>query len=216
MRFPSLRGFARRPGVIFGLVVATAVGLRGQIVANGSFELGAFVPDSHHAMALNAGSTAITGWTTFNSQLAWIDNANDFATAASHGSKFLDLSGYDDSAPYGGVQQTITTTIGQPYLMQFDLGTNPIYGATLNVTASAGATAQTFTFTTGVSGYGTYQLNFTASAASTLISFVGVDPSGNGIGLDNVSVTAIPEPSAWAMLVGCGALAIAGWRRLRG
>jgi hypothetical protein len=63
-------------------------------------------------------------------------------------------------------------------------------------------------------------LTFTANSTSELLSFLAVGtPSGNlppFALLDGVSLTAVPEPSNWAMmLAGFGGLGFAAVRRRR-
>ena len=91
-------------------------------ITNGSFETGSFMADGNGANALPSGSTAIAGWlvTGGSGALAWIGSPNTFGLSASQGSFFLDLTGYNDSPPFGGVPQAIATTVGQTYLLTFD------------------------------------------------------------------------------------------------
>ena len=203
--------------VIFG----GAGQLRANLLVNGSFEQGTFVPNiAAGAMSLDPGSTAITGWTTFNAELTWDDNANNFSVSASDGLKCLDLTGYHDSFPFGGIEQSIATTVGQVYHLAFDLGTNPIYGEP-TLTAFAGGNSFGFTFNPPGVGMQWQRcgFDFTATSDNSLIGFVGNSPSWADIGLDNVSVTAnsVPEPSnllIWSLLGGFG-IALASWRRKR-
>src|SRR5271156_3332264 len=93
------------------------------LVTNGSFEDGTFVPtDGDYSAILNPGSTAITGWTvinTPNAQVAWDGPTNPDGLTASDGSYFLDLTPDRDAPPYGGVTQTISTIVGASYLLTF-------------------------------------------------------------------------------------------------
>jgi hypothetical protein len=70
------------------------------------------------------------------------------------------------------------------------------------------------------SGWLPVNLTFTANSTSELLSFLAVGtPSGNlppFALLDGVSLTAVPEPSTWAMmLLGFGGLGYAAYRRRR-
>jgi hypothetical protein len=183
---------------------------------NGSFEDGTFSPDGNGAVALSPPSTAITGWTVISSQLAWITNSNSFGLSASDGDKLLDLTGYDDSSPYGGVEQSVATTIGDQYLLTFDLGNYGI-NTIAAIEASADASNQTFSAQNLAGGQEWYSQSFyfTATSASTLIQLLGITASngGNYIGLDNVALTdlgptgtpSVPEPGSlivWSLVGG--------------
>ncbi len=61
------------------------------------------MPNGDDTMSLPAGSGALGSWLVVNGSLAWIGPANPFGLTASDGSYFLDLTDYDDAAPYGGV-----------------------------------------------------------------------------------------------------------------
>ena len=149
-------------------------------------------------MSLPSGSSVIPGWTITTAELVWINNANVYGITTPFGNSFLDLTGYHNSSPYGGVSQTINTTIGQNYTLSLSLGvnnTNSLYSGPISVTASAGSINQIFGYDSSGSGnfWGDFNFNFTASSSSTPISIVGLSTAGGTyIGLDNVSVTAVP------------------------
>lgn len=182
------------------------------LLTNGSFE----DPASTGVPALAVGSTYLTGWTVINDPIAHIP----FSTiAASHGQYSLDLTGYSDSSPQGGVRQSIATTIGAVYNITFDVGA---VNGTSSVSVLAGnlnASQSSVTELTDVY-WATFTSTFTASAATTMIDLIGLTSSANGtyIGLDNVDVTLIrqgnevPEPDS-LLLFGAGFLALVGVRR---
>jgi hypothetical protein len=145
---------------------------------------------------------------------------NPFSLSASDGSYFLDLSGYHDNAPYGGVRQsqTVATTIGAQYRLAFDIGTSPAYdSAPVSVQVTAGTASATFTSTPlNVNQWDSFVFDFYATSANTTIALDGVAATNQKyIGLDNVSMTLIPEPSTLTLLAGPGLLAFVAWRRLR-
>ena len=172
------------------------------LITNGSFETGNFVNNGNGAMSLIIGAPDITGWTITNAELAWVTNINSYGLTASDGSYFLDLTGYHDSAPYGGVTQTINTTVGQTYTLAFDLDVNQSdgrYNGPVDIQATAGSMSQTFTFNPGGTGnqFGLFGFDFVAAAPTTAITLIGTQGK-QYIGLDNVSVVsaAVPEVSA--------------------
>jgi hypothetical protein len=170
------------------------------LVLNGSFESGAFTGAYFGNTYLDAGSTAITGWTVVDSDIIWATNAASDSIAfnmfASEGEKLLDLTGFDN-LPFGGVEQTIPTQPGLSYRMEFDLGTNPVrLGDTTTLIAQAGSSQSSFTFigTGDSTQYQRYGLDFVAESSDTLIRFTGSTPSTVFVGLDNVVVSPIGPP----------------------
>jgi hypothetical protein len=177
------------------------------LLTNGSFEdTTNFVPDANDTMSLPVGSTAMPGWTVVGGSLAWIGPTNPFGLSASNGSYFLDLTDYRDAPPFGGVTQTLSTVAGGLYRLTFDLGSSSRYGIPDSITASAGATSQTFVSTlTGTNNWQSETLDFLASGSATTIQLVGF-AGQQYIGLDNVSVdllrapVGVPEPSSLAVI----------------
>ena len=195
-----------------------------QIIQNGSFEQGNFSGDP----SLAVGSTAIPGWTVTNAEIALGMNGI-FGLATPYGSQFLDLTGYHDSVPYGGVTQDIATTTGASYHLSFSLGadqSSDIYAGPVSAAASAGGGSQVFTFTPppGSAGnqWGTFGLDFIATGSTTPITIIGTQSTGGQfIGLDNVSVTPnapVPEASTTIslgllLMLGLGGVTVAKKRR---
>jgi hypothetical protein len=208
-------------GMVLALVALTAsLPSYANLISNGSFEVGSFVPNGQDSMVLAVGATDMTDWTVQTASLAWIGPSNPFGLTASDGGYFLDLSGYHDNAPYAGVlqSQTIPTTIGAQYRLTFDIGTDPQYDtAPVGVQVTAGSASATFTSTpVNPNQWQSFTFDFIATSTSTSLSLVGqAGTDEKYIGLDNVSLVVIPEPSTLALLGGPGLLAAAAWRRPR-
>lgn len=205
-------------GCLAGSVVGQVA--EAQLV-NGDLESGSYVFDGNGADSLAPGSLAITGWTTFNNELAVINQPNNFGLTAQSGTKHLDLTGYHDASPYGGIQQTVNTLSGQNYSLSFYVGSA---GGTASVLVDTVGTPATFSNAGNGGFWQQFTQNFTASGP-TLIKFTGSTASGGGtyIGLDNITLTgnfaatATPEPGSLALFgaSGIGLVGILTARRRR-
>jgi hypothetical protein len=116
----------------------------------------------------------------------------------------------------GGVQQTFATTAGYQYTVSFQLGSSNRWGRPAALTVAAAD--QSAIYVSAASGtnndWQAFSFVFVASGASSTVSFVGA--SGvNYIGLDNVSasVTAVPEPGSFALVL--AGMAVLGVRAMR-
>lgn len=223
------RTFALRALIAVGSLGACAAAHpAGNLLTNGSFELGTFTNQGNDTETFTAGATTMTGWTTVGNFVSWIGPTNPFLLTAQDGSYFLDLTGYHAGAPFGGVTQTIATTAGQPYDLSFYLGSYTAVwgGPPVSILASAGGTSETFTNSaaTSSSTWTLENLAFTASGSSTVITLLGT-AGFNYIGLDNVeavcasskgcSGVTTPEPTTLALLgLGLAGLGIARRRRI--
>ena len=195
---------------------------------NGSFESGPAVPNEPGFTMLLDGSAAIEAWTVIGQLCNGgvdikgpKDVGNDFnrAWTAQDGTFSLDLNG--DSA--GGVSQIFDTVVGKAYKVSFYMASNP-YDPSLSLkslTASiaSGATAlsylatfqQTAANTPTDMGWVLHSFSFVANDSSTTLSFLSNNLGKNnffGPTLDNVTVTAVPLPTAFPLLL--GALATLG------
>jgi Protein of unknown function (DUF642) len=167
------------------------------LINNGSFE------STSSNRSLPSSSTTISGWTVVAKEIAWLPSGA-FGVTTPFGNSLIDLTGLYDAKPYGGITQTINTTVGQAYNLSFYLGNYQSYSGSISVLAAAGSTNQTFIYNpVGTSGsqWSPFNLNFTATTATTPITFTGITSTrGLYIGLDNVAVnaanspTSVPEP----------------------
>jgi len=206
----------------FMYLACAATPASANLLTNGSFESGTLVNDGNATQTFNAGPTAITGWSAIGRRVSWIEAGNPFGIMAQDGSRFLDLTAYNPGAPFGGVTQTIGTTIGDQYDLSFYLGsyTSVWGGPPVSILVSAGGTSQTFTDSaaTTASTWVRFSMPFNATSTSTAISLTGA-AGVNYIGLDNVDVELVgivplsgaPEPGTYALIaLGFGALALIG------
>lgn len=210
--------FIKRSCMLAAAVVGVSLPVYGDLLINGSFETGNFVPPADNTMSLAIGATDITGWTVRNAALAWIGPSNPFGLSAANGGYFLDLSGYHDNAPYAGVQQTISTTIGTEYHLTFDIGTDPAYdSAAVSVSVTAGSASGLFTSSPLIPNrWEEFMFDFVATSGNTIISLDGqAGTNEKYLGLDNVRLTVVPEPSTLTLIAGPGLLVFAAWRRFR-
>lgn len=212
------------------LVVAASVALgaipaRGDLIVNGSFE----TPTA----PVGVYSTQIPdGWSSLgNGSIVDIISSGYAGAIASEGSQFVDLIGRDAGTFPSGLAQTVTLQAGLIYALSFDYNGSryndgsPTSGAVLeyflgsfvsgsinvddlNVFADNGpvtpwrTSVQTFTVATT----GSYALTFRTPAGAFASPM-----------LDNVRLTAVPEPSSLisAALGLAGLAGYAGFRRGR-
>ena len=172
----------------FGAMAAQS---KASIVINGSFERGTYQANGPGYETLYGGSTAIAGWTVIDGSVDWIDT---YWTAAD-GQRSLDLAGLSNG---GVLANTVTTVVGQEYLLTFAMAGNPDQNPsqaikTMKVTVDDIGT-QEFTFDSTHSthtnmGWVWHSLTFTADKTSTLLEFEnkpGYSPAYYGAALDDV------------------------------
>jgi choice-of-anchor C domain-containing protein len=172
---------------------------------NGSFENSSTNPGAGFA-TLAGGSTAINGWVVGGDSIDYIGGYWN----AQNGSRSIDLSG---NAP-GSIAQTFDTVIGQVYSVSFFLGANGDGSPptkTVSVIATGNAAGNysvgSTPFPPNVTAWTQFGYAFTATGTSTTLTFTSTGQTAFGAALDNVNVTAVPEPATWAlMILGFGAI----------
>ena len=157
-------------------------------VSNGSFETGTFTANPFDT--LPAGSTALTDWTVDSGSIDWVGTY----WQAADPSRSIDLNGNET----GAISQILTTTIGNTYVVTFDLSGNPDgppTAKTLTVGATGAPTA-VYTFDTAAAGNTLADMMwveqtyaFLAMSSSTVLTFTSTTAGPWGPALDNVNVT---------------------------
>lgn len=200
---------------------------------NGSFEDGprpglgrdASSRQSGFVVTLSTGDTDLAGWVVTAGDIDYMDGA---FWQASDGDYSLDLSG----TQAGSIAQTFDTQPGTSYEVIFALAGNPDGGVpavkVLRVLATGGV-AVDYSFapqghSTSAMGWVDQTYTFTATGASTTLSFTSLANANSGPALDNVRVrgqvvvaAAIPVPAAawWALLALIGGLLGVVWHARR-
>jgi choice-of-anchor C domain-containing protein len=99
-------------------VLAFSADSRANLIVNGSFESGSAPAAVPGYATLPGGDTSISGWTVMPSSIDWINNSY---WQSADGTYSLDLSGL---AP-GGIEQTVSTNVGETYTLSFQYSVNP-------------------------------------------------------------------------------------------
>jgi hypothetical protein len=188
---------------------------------NGSFE-DPIVPSSAFTF-FEPGSTNITGWTVVGEArvtvLSTTFSVSPIVYNAQDGNQWLDLTGTFDVPSSQGVTQNISTMIGQPYNVEFYVGSardviSSVFPSTVDLQIDSGPRESFFNPaepTTSLD-WKLFTKTFTATNSTTTLTFFNGNKTLNLLGaLDNVSVTAVPGPLP---LLGVGSAFL--WsRRLR-
>ena len=196
-------------GVALALLATTGWAAGPNLIINGGFESSTF---SGSLTTFTAGSTGLTGWTIGQDS---VDLINTY-WAPSGGSYSLDLSGNYD----GTISQSFATVIGQTYTVSFDMAANPDDANDAVKFMQVGLSQQpVYSFssvghTHSNMGWTTKTFNFVATDTSSTLHFASLQDSAGGVALDNISVTAVPEPETYAMLLaGLGLMGAVARRR---
>ncbi|MFS0737260.1 PEPxxWA-CTERM sorting domain-containing protein [Sphingomonas sp. 1P06PA] len=180
-------------------VIAIALGTSSasaavNLVTNGSFE----DPISTGNFTTLSGNQ-LPGWSVDTGN---VDVVLQPPYVAFDGTQALDLVGTGVST--GSISQQIATGTGL-YRLTFAYTNNTDSSGPFSATYSIGGVTGSVTASGGTSAnpnWQTISVDFLATGATTL-SFADTSGAGNqGIFLDAVSVTAVPEPAAWALMIG--------------
>jgi hypothetical protein len=198
-----------KTAVAAALLATTGLAGAVNLVSNFSFEqpaLSGGTPTFGNFRSLPLGNTDMPNWGVISDSIAWINgpiSAGLGLLTAQQGSYFLDLTDTQLSSPFGGVSQLLPTVSGSPYELKFWLGTsafyNPQTGASSLVSIAGNNITVSSTITTMPNSWEEKTITFTALGASTLLAFTGI-AGQDYIGLDNISITLVPEPGTLAML----------------
>jgi MYXO-CTERM domain-containing protein len=175
----------------------------GNLLINGDFELNINDVGNGGYQTVNAGSSLITGWTVGGTSVDLILNNYGSINSVS-----IDLAG---SPGPGTLEQSFAQVAGETYTLTWQYFRNDP-GTDLTVTF--GGTTTTYTDVMTISSAATASLTYTAATGGTGSVLFASGNGSYGPTIDNVSVTAVPEPEGIVLaLAGLGMLGAARARR---
>lgn len=160
------------------------------------------------AQGLNVG---VAGWTLSGGTIDVVPVGSSFHFLGAANGNYVDLDGSTGQA--GTLTQTLTGLVDGSYALTFELAGNHRDGGTEATTITLSGAANTV-LTPGMNDDAWYTIIGTATGGTLTFSFHDASADNIGSLLDNVSVTAVPEPGSLSlMLSGIAALAFAARRR---
>jgi hypothetical protein len=179
------------------LAIATALVL-GSPLTQGASPVFSDNFDSYPADQLNWVPPASSGWTVGSNGTVDIHGAGGIYDFIPGNGSYVDLDGTSMSS--GLLSHEVDLIGGTTYVLSFDLAGNQ-RGSSETVNVSFGSTAAAYSFSSA-DPFSRFTLNFTPSSDGSY-SFSYQNAGGDNFGalLDNVSVSAVPEPETYAMLL---------------
>ena len=127
---------------------------------------------------------------------------------------YIDLGGSNNVAGAAVLSTSFAATAGDTYTATFQLAGNQRGAGTDTVTVMLGDTAFTSPVLNSADGFATFSITTVATGSSLTLSFEDSRDGNIGALLDNVSVSAVPEPTNVAlMMAGLLGLGFAARRR---
>jgi len=207
--------------LLVGAALVASAGMASALpfVNNGGFELGTFEGFGGIGVAGVTGvgslgrTTLINDWEVLNGKLIWLQNGYAGSTGAlstPYGTRFIDMTALtNNAAEYAKIEQVLTTAASTTYALSFSVGSsNAIAGCGLlcgDVIIDVATDGNVQTINVGkplvANTWQDKTVYFTTSGVVTPLSLTFRGIKGDDcIGLDNISVTAVPEPGTMAML----------------
>lgn len=154
------------------------------------------------------------GWSVSGGTVDIIGAPGPFDLLPGNG-HYIDLDGSTGKA--GIFANYLDVSNGVTYTLSFDLAGNQRGAGTDTVVVNFGSGSQTFT-RAATDGFQTYMLSYTATGTGKVgFSFIDQGADNQGALLDRVSVTAVPEPETYGMLLGgLALLGVVARRRRQG
>jgi choice-of-anchor C domain-containing protein len=177
---------------VLALSVVSAGSAMANVVANGSFENGTYVPTGVGYDRVAAGSPDIAGWSVGGNAVDWHDTT--VLSPAQDGTYMVDLNlSGGGLADTGTLSQSFPTIIGGQYRLTFYLaGPDVNFQDPRQVQVDVAGVTQTFSTPASANLsllWQQHELLFTATSSTTTLMFSSVDGTGfYGPVLDNVSV----------------------------
>ncbi len=160
------------------------------------------------AQGLNVG---VAGWTLTGGTIDVVPVGSSFQFLGAANGNYVDLDGSTGQA--GTITKTLTVLADGAYALTFELAGNHRDGGVEATTITLSGAANTV-LTPAVNDDAWYTIVGSATGGTLTFSFHDASADNIGSLLDNVSVTAVPEPGSLPlMLAGFAALGFAARRR---
>ena len=218
--------------VAAALLVSASAASATNIIMNGGFEN---PPIADPCCTTIPGNGTVDYWNVVSGNVNVVNgyygsqgvDMNPAANLAKEGVQYLDLIG---EGGVGSISQSFDTVLGQLYTLTFSYSHNlfggsadgaPPFEANYSVGNSSGQLLRgMITHSTGSPSnldWKTGTGSFVGTGTSEILNFTNTSPTmGNaGILLDEVSVSAVPEPATWMMMIGGFGVAGVAMRRRR-